>query len=101
MTNQTVRKQLGRALLPPTDQGKVAHSPCCRQGHLGSNIPGEPGATSLGEKLLLSQGLGRGIMDTEVRARLLMDKWLCGFAGIERTEPLEEEKHPLNSELWF
>lgn len=40
-------------------------------------------------------------MDTEVRARLSMDKWLCGFAGIERTEPLEEEKHPLNSELWF
>lgn len=39
-------------------------------------------------------------MDSEVRARLSMDKWLCGFACIERSEPLEEEKHPLNLELW-
>lgn len=38
---------------------------------------------------LLSQGLGRRIMDTEVRAWLLMDRQFCHFAVIERSDPLK------------
>lgn len=91
MLRYSLRKQLGAGagcLCMFIPQERWYKDLAAERGTFGlTPVPGKPDTTELDMKeKLLSQGLGRRLMDPKVRVWLLMDRGLCCFVGSHRSD---------------